>query len=216
MEKDALMELGAHTAALISRSTEYVRGIRTADQVAVGKLRNYVSATEHMAIDLDEVTGLFQNIRRRYEAIPEHAKFTPCEDIQVIYSCIDAKFDTGARQKSGQGISLLFESNRKARQMGRHYSPQFKEQALAYVQSHPEQCITQVAQHLGIGNSTLDKWVRSHKQKTNQQKTSNDSAEQKRISALEQEVKYLKEVNDILKKAHVYFINNPSQSGTRI
>jgi transposase len=100
--------------------------------------------------------------------------------------------------------------------MGRHYSPQFKEQALAYVQSHPEQRITQIAQHLGIGNSTLDKWVRSQKQKTNQQKPTNESANQKRINALEQEVKYLKEVNDILKKAHVYFINNPSQSGTRI
>ncbi len=93
MEKDALMELGAHTAALISRS---LRGTpeaetRTPDQTAIGRLRGYVSATDHTEIDDDEVTALFQNIRRKYETIPAHAVFEICEDMEVIYKNIYAK-----------------------------------------------------------------------------------------------------------------------------
>ena len=37
------------------------------------------------------------------------------------------------------------------------------------------------------------------------------TAEQQRIMVLEKEIKELKMANDILKKAHMYFINNPSR-----
>jgi transposase len=37
------------------------------------------------------------------------------------------------------------------------------------------------------------------------------SGEQQRIRQLEREVAHLKEVNEIIKKAHVYFVNNPSR-----
>jgi len=43
------------------------------------------------------------------------------------------------------------------------------------------------------------------------QAASSMTAEQQRIRALEKQVAHLSEVNEILKKAHVYFVNNPSR-----
>ena len=65
--------------------------------------------------------------------------------------------------------------------------------------------IRQVASYLGIGYSTLDKWVRAHRERTGQLVAL--TQEQKRIRELERQVAHLQEVNDILKKATVYFAN---------
>lgn len=91
------------------------------------------------------------------------------------------------------------------------HSPQFKEQVIQFSLSHPEQSIVQTSKQFGIGNSTLDKWLREHRL-ANGGKARNDlSADQQRIRQLEREVAHLREVNDIIKKAHVYFVNHPSK-----
>jgi transposase len=91
------------------------------------------------------------------------------------------------------------------------HSPQFKDQVIQFSLAHPEQTLLHTAKQFGIGNSTLDKWLREHRL-TNGCKARNDlSADQQRIRQLEREVAHLKEVNDIRKKAHVYFVSNPSK-----
>ncbi len=95
--------------------------------------------------------------------------------------------------------------------MPHHHSSQFKEQVIQYSLAHPEQTIAQTSQQFGLGHSTLDKWLRAHKQANGHSAKSALSADQQRIRQLEREVAHLREVNDIIKKAHVYFVNNPSK-----
>jgi transposase len=70
-------------------------------------------------------------------------------------------------------------------------------------------------QSLGVGYSTLDEWVRQHKRALGVATSGELSAEQQRVRALDREVRHLQEVNEILKKAHVYFVSNPSGPSTR-
>jgi transposase len=95
--------------------------------------------------------------------------------------------------------------------MPARHSPQFKEQVIQYSLSHPEQTVTQTSKQFGLGNSTLDKWLREHRQANGGKGGNALSAEQQRIRQLERELAHLREVNDIIKKAHVYFVSNPSK-----
>lgn len=95
--------------------------------------------------------------------------------------------------------------------MTKRYSTQFKQEALHFVQTHPSLGVVTIAKQLGVGYSTLDNWLRQHRQSIGSAASSAQTAEQQRIRALEKQVTHLTEVNDILKKAHVYFINNPSR-----
>lgn len=86
--------------------------------------------------------------------------------------------------------------------MAQRYSPQFKASAVEQVHRPPTgQTIPQIAQLLGVGESTLNKWLADDKLHNGTQMAD----EQKRIKALEAENKHLREVNDILKKASAYF-----------
>lgn len=80
--------------------------------------------------------------------------------------------------------------------MSKRFSEQFKQEAVQLVSA--ERPIRQVASYLGIGYSTLDKWVRAHRERTGQLVAL--TQEQKRIRELERQVAHLQEVNDILKK----------------
>ena len=100
--------------------------------------------------------------------------------------------------------------------MSKHYSEQFRRQAVDHVLSHPEQSMVSTAKLLGVGYSTLDKWMRKHRQSIGAGASATLSTDQQRLRALERENAHLREVNDILKKAHVYFVNNPSSLGTRL
>jgi transposase len=95
--------------------------------------------------------------------------------------------------------------------MTKRYSTQFKQEALNFVQNHPSLAVHTAAKQLGVGYSTLDKWIRLHRSSIGSVAASAMTTEQQRIRALEKQVSHLTEVNDILKKAHVYFINNPSR-----
>jgi len=93
--------------------------------------------------------------------------------------------------------------------MVKKFSAEFKQQSVDYALSNAHLSLADIANHLGIGQSTLDRWVRQ----INPGKTSKRelTPEQQRIIALEKENKELKMANEILKKAHVYFINHPSR-----
>lgn len=87
--------------------------------------------------------------------------------------------------------------------MSKRFSERFKQEAVQLVSS--ERPIGEVARQLGIGYSTLDKWVRSHRRRTGE--LAAVPQEQRRIRELERQLAHLQEVNDILKKATVYFAN---------
>jgi transposase len=91
------------------------------------------------------------------------------------------------------------------------YTPQFKQEAVQYAHQHPELTSMQVSQHLGIGLSTLYKWQHLYRKQLGQSASQTLTSEQQRLRSLERENAHLREVNEILKKAHVYFVNNPSR-----
>lgn len=95
--------------------------------------------------------------------------------------------------------------------MTKRYSEQFKQEALNFVKIHPSLGIATVAKQLGVGYSTLDTWLRQHRQSVGGEVASALSADKQRIRQLEKQVVHLTEVNDILKKAAVYFAGNPSR-----
>jgi transposase-like protein len=86
--------------------------------------------------------------------------------------------------------------------MAKKFSEQFKDQAVDLAVSYPSRSIAELAAELGIGHSTLDKWVRQRGNNKRQPL----SAEVQKIRQLERELRHLREVNDILKKAHKYFV----------
>jgi transposase len=99
--------------------------------------------------------------------------------------------------------------------MSKRYSEQFRRQAVEHVLGHPEQSMASTAKLLGMGYSTLDKWMREYRQGLGGAAAQALTADQQSILALKRENAHLREVNEILKKAHVYFVNNPSLPSTR-
>lgn len=91
------------------------------------------------------------------------------------------------------------------------FTSQQKEKAVAYALAHPELPLKKVAEDMGIGYSTLDKWVRQERQNGSLNASRKLTPEQEQIAQLKKEIAHLKEVNEIIKKAHVYFVNNPSR-----
>jgi transposase len=82
--------------------------------------------------------------------------------------------------------------------MAKRFSPEFKQQAIDYALSNSHEPIATIAQKLGVGYSTLDKWIREANPVGSSKRQL--SPEQQRILELEKEVKQLREANDILKK----------------
>lgn len=91
------------------------------------------------------------------------------------------------------------------------FTEQKKQDCVAYALSHPELSIKAIAADLGVGYSSLDNWVRRAKLNGTAGAPRQLSPDQARIKQLEKEVTHLREVNDIIKKAHVYFVNHPSK-----
>ena len=89
-------------------------------------------------------------------------------------------------------------------EMAKRFSTEFKQQSIEYALANTHESLAAIAKKLGVGYSTLDKWVRE----TNLAGTSKRqlTPEQQRIVELEKENRQLKEANNILKKAHVYFL----------
>jgi transposase-like protein len=77
------------------------------------------------------------------------------------------------------------------------FSLQKKQECVAYALGHPEMTSKQLASDLGIGASTLDKWIKLAMQNGTAPGGRKLTPEQERIRQLEKEV------------AHVYFVNHP-------
>ena len=90
-------------------------------------------------------------------------------------------------------------------------TPQKKQECVAYAFSHPEISVEKIAQDLGIDYSSLQKWMRAARESNSSGSIRQLTQDQLRIKQLEKENTHLREVNEIIKKAHVYFVNNPSR-----
>lgn len=97
--------------------------------------------------------------------------------------------------------------------MAKRFSPEFKQQAIDYALANSSESLATIANKLGIGYSTLDKWVRQSSSVSSSKRQL--TPEQQRILDLEKENKKLREANDILKKAHVYFLTEDTKKSTR-
>lgn len=89
--------------------------------------------------------------------------------------------------------------------MTKRYNSRFKQESIQYVQSHPESTIATIAQQLAVDYSTLDNWLQQHRKGMGVTKSASMSSDKQRIRELEKQFSHLAEVNEILKKAHVYF-----------
>jgi transposase len=91
------------------------------------------------------------------------------------------------------------------RRRKRKFAPEFKEKAVALVQSSG-QSITLVARDLGLSPSVLGKWVRQAETDAGRGRegalTTDERAE---LAALRKENRVLKEEREILKKAAAFF-----------
>jgi len=94
--------------------------------------------------------------------------------------------------------------------MKRRFSREFKQEAIALVvrQQLP---IAQAANDLGIGKSTLDKWVRAYEKRAQDPNALSES-EQDELKRLRKEIHILKLERDLLKKTAVYFAKS-TESG---
>ena len=88
--------------------------------------------------------------------------------------------------------------------MGKRFSQDFKDEAIKLVEEHGVQ-VSQAASELGIGRSTLEKWLRSYRESDSNGLTISEKAELKR---LREENRKLKLEKELLKKATVYFAKN--------
>jgi transposase len=100
--------------------------------------------------------------------------------------------------------------NRSPHPSQRRYPPELRERAVRMVLETIEQTgerfgvITRVARQLGIGTESLRGWVRQA-EIDGGRRPGMTTAEQQRITELEQQVRELRRANDILKAASAFF-----------
>ncbi len=84
------------------------------------------------------------------------------------------------------------------------YSPELRERAvrLVFESGRP---IARVAADLGVGAESLRGWVRQAEADAGRRQDRLTSDERERLKALEREVKELRQANQILKSASVFF-----------
>jgi transposase-like protein len=85
----------------------------------------------------------------------------------------------------------------------RKFTPEFKVQAveLALEQNN----VTKTARDLGIGASSLAKWVRAYQQQLAASGINLSPADATKVKELEKEILMLKKENEFLKKAAAFF-----------
>jgi transposase len=88
-----------------------------------------------------------------------------------------------------------------ARSRRRHFSPEFKTEAVRLVVS-TDAPITTIARQLGIGKGTLHRWVEQARPSARESLTEDERSE---LTRLRRENLQLKMERDILKKATAFF-----------
>jgi transposase len=86
----------------------------------------------------------------------------------------------------------------------RKFTPEFKTGAVQLVIQN-RRTVRDVAESLGIGASTLDKWVRVAKLSASGQLSSRSDSESADIKRLKRELREVQMERDILKKATAFF-----------
>ena len=93
----------------------------------------------------------------------------------------------------------------------RHYTDDFKRDAVQYVEAHPEMTLQQTADHLGIPKETIYGWVKIHRRKLQGNQDISSSAPmtdaEKELARLGRENRDLKDALAVLKKA-ISILNN--------
>lgn len=91
----------------------------------------------------------------------------------------------------------------------RQYTAEFKRSAVALVteQNYSSQ---QAAKNLGIGQSTLDYWLKQHRKRNGSLNAAEETDLRKRVAELEKENQRLKLEREILKKAAAFFAREQS------
>lgn len=88
--------------------------------------------------------------------------------------------------------------------MPKQHDKQFKDDAVKYYKDHRELGIKGCSQNLGIGNSTLSKWIKESKDENGIQVRGSgnySSDEEKEIAKLKRELRDTQDALDVLKKA---------------
>lgn len=86
----------------------------------------------------------------------------------------------------------------------RHYTDDFKRDAIQYVESHPEMTMEQAAQYLGMPKETLYGWVKACRRKQrgiDSTPASPMTDEEKELARLRRENRDLQDALEVLKKA---------------
>ena len=84
------------------------------------------------------------------------------------------------------------------------FSKEFRIDAVRYRNDHPELTVRQCAINLGVGESTLDKWLSSYRRDPDNSFRGSgnyESEEAKQIARLKKENKDLNDALEVLKKA---------------
>lgn len=90
--------------------------------------------------------------------------------------------------------------------MPKHYTPEFKEQAVKkVVDSSPPRTITSVARELGVNDTTLGFWIKAYKKKSAGQPLPVEMPADEKIREQERRIRELEAENAFLKKAAAYF-----------
>lgn len=87
--------------------------------------------------------------------------------------------------------------------MPRSYDLEFKRGAISLVVDSGLS-VAKAAKDLGVGKSTLDKWVRAHRQRS-QDPNSLSETERAELKRLRKEVQLLRIERELLKKTAIYF-----------
>jgi transposase len=93
----------------------------------------------------------------------------------------------------------------------RTFTPQFKKDAVRLV-TEGGKSVTEVATHLGIARSLLQRWKEQLTAKPTEVFPGNGrlAPQAQRVRELEQKLRDVTEERDILKKALAYFVNDPT------
>jgi transposase-like protein len=86
------------------------------------------------------------------------------------------------------------------------FNQEFKSNAVSYRLKNMHKRIEEICGDLGVSESALSRWLSDYR-KSNTQGKPKLSEEQQELKRLKQENQDLKEINEILKKAHKYFVS---------
>ena len=93
----------------------------------------------------------------------------------------------------------------------RHYTDDFKRDAVQYVESHPEMTMQQAADYLGMPKETLYGWVKIHRRKLQGSEDVSSTApmtdSEKELARLRRENRDLQDALAVLNKA-IGILNN--------